>query len=120
MIEVMHETKDNTLVVKATESLTSQDYEDIFIPQLKQRIDQFGKVRVVFYLDKSFTGWELGAAWDDAVFGINHRHDFEKVAVVGGKKWVDWATKIGAYFMEGQVATYTSEEFQNAVAWVKL
>ena len=119
MIDIMQETEDRTLVVKATESLTSQDYEDVFIPQLKQLIDKFGKIRVLLYLDENFTGWELGAAWDDAVFGISHRHDFEKVAVVSDKKWVEWVTKIGSHFMDGQVATYTPAEFQDAVAWVK-
>jgi hypothetical protein len=119
MIAIMQETEGRIFVVKATESLTSQDYETVFIPQLKQLIDKFGKIRVVLYLDENFTGWELGAAWDDAVFGIQHRHDFEKVAVVSDKKWVEWATKIGSYFIDGQVATYTPAEFKDAVAWVK-
>lgn len=119
MIEIMPETEGKTLVIKATDMLTSQDYEDIFIPQLRQQIDQFGKISVVIYLDENFTGWELGAAWDDALFGLQHRHDFEKIALVCDLKWVVWATKIGAYFMEGQVATYTAKEFQKAVAWVK-
>ncbi len=119
MIEIMPETEGNILVFKATEILTSQDYEDIFIPQLKQFIEKFGKIRTVVYLDETFTGWELGAAWDDAVFGLQHRHDFEKVAVVSDKKWVAWATKVGSYFMDGQVASYAPAQFQDAVAWVK-
>jgi len=119
MIEIMPETEDNILVVKATKTLTRQDYEDIFIPQLKLQIDKFGKIRVLIYLDDNFNGWELGAAWDDAVFGVQHRHDFEKVAVVSDKNWVEWATKFGAYFMDGQVATYSLVEFQKAVIWVR-
>ncbi|BCG63501.1 MAG: universal stress protein A [Methyloprofundus sp.] len=119
MITIMPETEDNVLAVKATEMLTSEDYEAVFIPQLKQMIAQFGKIRVLFYLDKNFTGWELGAAWDDAVFGLQHRHDFEKVAVVGDQQWVAWATKVGSYFMDGQGATYKLSEFQDAVDWIK-
>ncbi len=119
MITIMPETEGNMLAVKASEKLTSEDYEDIFIPHLKHLIDKFGEVRVVLFLDKDFIGWELGAAWDDAVFGVQHRHDFEKIAVVGGQQWLEWATKIGAYFMEGQVTTYETTEFQDAVAWVK-
>jgi hypothetical protein len=71
---------------------------------------------VVLFLDKDFIGWEFGAAWDDAVFGVQHRHDFEKIAVVGDQQWLEWATKIGSYFMEGQVTTYDTTEFQDAVA----
>ncbi|MGR8935859.1 MAG: STAS/SEC14 domain-containing protein [Gammaproteobacteria bacterium] len=119
MIEIMPESEDKTLVIKATEKLTHRDYEDVFIPQLKQRIDRFGKIKVLFYLGEEFTGWELGAVWDDAVFGIKHRHDFEKIAVVCDQQWVQWVTKIGAYFLDGQVATYTSTEFQDALTWIK-
>ena len=119
MISIMQETEGKTLVVKGTERLTSQDYEQVFIPRLKQLIEEHGKIRVVFYLAENFTGWELGAAWDDAVFGIQHRHDFEKIALVSDKKWIEWGTKIGSYFIDGQVATYTPAEFNDAVAWVK-
>ncbi|MDD5462511.1 MAG: STAS/SEC14 domain-containing protein [Methylococcales bacterium] len=84
----MQETEGRAFVVKATESLTSQDYENVLIPQLKQLIDKYGKIRAVLYLDENFTGWEPGAAWDDAVFDIQHRNNFEKLAVVSDKKWV--------------------------------
>ena len=66
-----------------------------------------------------FDGWELGAMWDDTKFGIQHRKDFEKIAVVGGSKWLEWALKIGAHFMEGQVKTYKDPELQEALTWVK-
>jgi len=119
MIEIMPETEGKVLVVKATEKLTARDYEEVFIPKMNQLIEECGKVRVVVLLDEAFTGWEIGAAWDDASFGIQHRHDFEKMAVVGGSKWLQWATKISFNFMDGQVAIYDIPDFENAVAWVK-
>ena len=119
MIEIMLESEANILVVKATEKLTARDYEEVFIPKINQLIEEYGKVRVVVLLAENFSGWEIGAAWDDAVFGIKHRNDFEKMAVVGGPKWVQWATKISAHFMNGQAAVYDIPDFQSAVAWVK-
>jgi hypothetical protein len=119
MIEIMLESEGNILVVKATEKLTARDYEEVFIPKINQLIEEYGKVRVVVLLAENFSGWEIGAAWDDAVFGIQHRNDFEKMAVVGGPKWVQWATKISFNFMGGQVAVYDIPDFQRAVAWVK-
>ena len=119
MIEIMSESKGNILAVKATEKLTARDYEEVFIPKINQLIEEYGKVRVVVLLAENFSGWEIGAAWDDAVFGIQHRNDFEKMAVVGGPKWVQWATKISFNFMDGQVAVYEIPELQSAVAWVK-
>ena len=119
MIEIMPETEGKVLVVKATEKLTARDYEEVFIPKINQLIEEYRKVSVVVLLAENFSGWEIGAAWDDASFGIQHRHDFEKMAVVGGSKWLQWATKISFNFMDGQVAIYDIPDFENAVAWVK-
>lgn len=119
MLKIMPETDDETLVVKALKTLSSEDYEDIFIPELNRRLNKTGKIRVVIYFDDNFIGWEPGAAWDDFVFGVQHRHDFDKVAVVGGQKWLQWATKVASYFMDSQVATYAPDAFQDAVKWVK-
>jgi hypothetical protein len=119
MIEIMSETEGNLLVVKATEKLTAKDYEEVFIPKINQLIQEYRKVRVVVFLAENFSGWEIGAAWDDARFGIQHRNDFEKMAVVGGSKWVKWATKISSHFMDGQVAVYDTSDLQGAVTWAK-
>ncbi len=119
MIEIMSETEGKVLAVKATEKLTFEDYEEVFIPKLNQLIEEYGKIRAVMYLDENFTGWETEAAWDDAKFGIQHKNDFEKIAVVGGPKWVEWATRIGAYFIDGEVKTYEASDIQAAISWVK-
>ncbi|MBC8550985.1 MAG: STAS/SEC14 domain-containing protein [Candidatus Brocadiales bacterium] len=119
MIEIMTETEGSILAIKATEKLTTRDYEEVFIPKLDQLIRVFGKRKVVMFLADTFTGWEIGAAWDDAKFGLQHRNDFEKIALVGGPKWVEWTTKIGSHFVGGQVKTYDTSDIQAAISWVK-
>lgn len=119
MIEILPETQGNTLVVKATAKLTTKDYEEIFIPKLKELIQKHGKVRAVVYLDDNFEGWELGAMWDDAKFGMQHRNDFDKIALVTNKKWIEWATKIGSHFIKGQLITFDGSQLQEALAWIK-
>jgi hypothetical protein len=39
-------------------------------------------IKVLLYMTEDCGGWQLHAAWDDAVFGLKNRHHFEKVAVV--------------------------------------
>ncbi len=40
-------------------------------------------------MGEDFEGWEIGAAWDDAKFGIQFGGKSEKIAVVGGPKWAE-------------------------------
>ena len=119
MIAILPESEGNVLVVRATQKLTKRDYEDVFIPKLDQLIQQHGKIRVVMYLDSSFEGWELGAMWDDATFGLKHRNDFERVAVVGGARWLGWATKLSSHLMEGQLRNYDASSLQEAILCAK-
>lgn len=119
MITILPETEASTLVVEASAKLTTKDYEEVFIPELDRLIGEFGKIRVVFYLDESFEGWELGAMWDDAKFGLKHKSDFERIAMVGGPKWVAWFSNLGSHFMPGAMKSFEASELAEAIAWAK-
>ena len=119
MIEIMPETEENMLVFKATKKLTAQDYETVLIPKLEHILTEHDKIKGVIYIPKGFQGWELGAAWDDAKFGLKHRKDFDKIAIVGGETWLEWITKIGACLITGEVKVYKDDEFDTAIKWVK-
>ena len=118
MIEVLDESKGNVLLVKATDKLTVEDYEDVFIPKLMDLIDKYGNVKALLYLPEEFKGWTLGAMWDDAKFGLRHRNDFEKVAVVGGAKWIQWGTKMASHLIKGEVKVFEMDELQTGIAWL--
>jgi len=119
MIEVLPESQYNVLGVKGIGKLTDLDYKNILVPRLERMIKDYQKVRCLFLMTEEFHGWELEAAWDDAKFGVQHRNDFEKVAVVGGPRWVEWGTKLAALIMSGEVKTFSSEQLDEAWDWVK-
>ena len=119
MIEIMSETEGDILVAKATEKLTVKDYEEVLIPRMEQLLEEHNTIKAAIYIPEAFEGWELGAAWDDAKFGIQHRKDFEKIAVIGGEKWMEWMTKVGAFLITGEVKVYKENEFTSAIAWLK-
>ena len=119
MIEVLPESRYNILGVKGIGKLTDLDYKNILVPRLEGMIKDYKKIRCLFLMSEEFHGWELEAAWDDAKFGVQHRNDFEKVAVVGGPRWVEWGTKLAALIMSGEVKTFSSEQLDEAWDWVK-
>jgi SpoIIAA-like len=119
MVEIMPESTGSALALKASGKLTDADYKEVLIPKMEEIIKQYGTAKVLLYLPGDFTGWEPHAAWDDARFGLRHRNDFEKLAVVGGAKWVEWCTKIGSHFMKGEVKTFPEEHFQEALDWIR-
>jgi len=119
MITILPQSEGSTLVVQASRKLTTADYENVFIPELDRLIDQYGRIRVVFHLDDTFEGWELGAMWDDAKFGLKHKNDFERIAMVGGPRWVSWITGLSSHFMQGAIRGFDRSELEKATAWAK-
>ncbi|HEY4299661.1 MAG TPA: STAS/SEC14 domain-containing protein [Candidatus Didemnitutus sp.] len=117
MIKIRPETGTDTLVVEASGKLTAKDYEDIFIPKLDQLIQQHKKIRIVIYFTDSFDGVELGAMWEDAKFGLKHKDDVERMAIVGGPQWMAWMTKVGSHFMPGKFKVFVATALQEAISW---
>ncbi len=119
MIEVIQESQGQLLGLKASGTVTDADYKNILIPRLEAIIKDHGKARFLFDFDDQFHGYEPAALWDDTVFGVKHKNDFEKIALVGGPKWIEWASRISASFMPGTVKTFTAPQIQEAWSWLK-
>jgi hypothetical protein len=119
MITILPETTGYTLAVKASGKLTAENYETVFIPILEKLIKHYGRIRLLMQFDEHFEGWEAGAMWNDAKFGLKHRNDFKRVALVGSPKWVEWGTKLGAQLMDGELKTFKSSDLLEAIVWVK-
>lgn len=119
MIEVMPESQGKVFGVKMSGKITAREYEDVIIPGLEAVFKEHGKIRLMYLVDESFQGAEAGAMWDDTKLGLKHRKDFEKLALVGGSKWMDWLTKLAAKFISGETKTFTSEQLQEAWDWLK-
>jgi hypothetical protein len=119
MIEIMDKSEGKILAVRLTGKASDDDYKKVFLPALDKLINEHGKVRCVYFMDKDFQGWELGAMWDDAKYGIKHRNDFEKIVVVGGPKWAEWGMKISSHLVSGELKTYPADQLDDAWTWIK-
>jgi len=118
MIELLPESNGNILIFSAKGKLTDQDYKEVLIPQMESIIRKYGKARLLLDMGDEFHGWEIGALWDDAYFGIAHRKDFEKMGVIGGPKWVEWGMKIAALAISGELRSFSLDEREEAMRWI--
>ena len=110
MIEILPESHDDILGIKGTGKISADDYETVLIPALDKLIEKFDRAKFLYYLPEEFEGFELGAMWDDAKYGTKHSDKFDKIALVGGPKWMDWATeKLAKYFIKGNYSAMGNE-----------
>jgi hypothetical protein len=119
MIEFMPESNENILGVRASGKLTDDDYKNVLVPKLESLLEHHSKLRVLFYMDENFRGWDLKSAWDNTTLDVKHRGDFEKIAMVGAPAWEEWCVKIAAVLMKGRMRTFRSDELDRAWEWVR-
>ncbi len=116
MISIRHQPNTNILETTAVGTLEQADY-DRMLPEARKLIAQYGKVRWYFEME-DFDGWTAGTAWRDLKFDVQHLTDFEKIAVVGKKNWMDWATTLMKPFTTAEVKHFDLEEQAAARSWI--
>ncbi len=102
---------DNTffLSLKATGKLTHEDY-DVITPMIDSALEGVNNPKINALFDVTeLEGWEPRAAWDDFRLGLKHGGEFEKIAIIGNKKWQEYAAKIGTWFILGEVKNFENE-----------
>ncbi|MBN1958549.1 MAG: STAS/SEC14 domain-containing protein [Desulfuromonadales bacterium] len=104
------------LSIKAVGKLTHEDY-NIMTPLIDSALKEVKDPHVKVLLDGTeLEGWELRAAWDDFRLGLQHGRQFDKIAVYGHKTWLEMSTKIGAWFMSGEIKYFENE--RDALTWL--
>jgi hypothetical protein len=119
MIEVLPKSHDNILAVKASGKVTAEDYEKVLIPKAESLLAEHSRGKFLYYLSNEFEGFELGAMWDDAKYISGHSDKFDKVALVGGPKWIEWTSKISGLFIKAEVKTFSVDQLDEAWNWIE-
>jgi len=104
------------LSLKAVGKLTHDDYK-IITPLIDSALQSVSEPNVNVFIDCSeLQGWELRAAWDDFKIGLKHGNEFKKIAIFGNKKWQECLSKIGSWFISGEVKYF--EDADRALGWL--
>ncbi len=109
---------DNYIFVelKAIGRLSHEDYQTL-TPMLESAIAGIEQPKINMLIDATqFEGWELRALWDDFKLGLKHGREFQKLAIVGNKKWMPFATKLGSWFIAGEAKHF--DELTDAIVWL--
>ncbi|NOX27123.1 MAG: STAS/SEC14 domain-containing protein [Gammaproteobacteria bacterium] len=108
---------DFFLTLRIVGKLTHGDYEKI-TPLIDSALEGVKSPKVNVFVDAlELEGWELRAAWDDLKLGLKHNKDFNKIAILGQKKWQKYLAKIASWFISGEVKYF--EEVNAAFYWLK-
>ena len=118
MIELIPDVADNVVAIKGTGKLTGDDYEQIIIPIIEEKLKTYDKIRMLVQLTPTFSGLDAKAMWDDAKVGLKHLSHFEKIALVADTEWITQSFKIFGVMTPGEVKIFSNEQFDEAKTWI--
>lgn len=96
--------------------LTHKDY-GVFVPIVDKALKEAKGLEADILIDmREFTGWEMWAAWDDMKFGLEHRNDFAKMAIVADKQWEEVSVDMMSHLMKGKVKHFKKRD--KALEWI--
>jgi hypothetical protein len=116
MIATIETGSPKVVGVKLSGKLHDEDYKQ-FVPTMETILTAEGKVRLLVQLD-DFHGWDLHAAWDDFKFSLKHHADFERIAMVGDRKWEKWMANFCMPFTTAKVQYFDRSETDAALKWL--
>ncbi len=119
MIELQQVPDSNIIIITAQGKISGDDYENIFMPALKELREKYDKLRLLYILGKEYDGYEAEAMWDDAKVGMKDFTHFEKLGIVTNKKWIRGSIKAFSFLIPGEVKLYYIDQMDEANAWIR-
>lgn len=117
MFTIKPETTEKTLVLQVSGKISKQDLLQLD-PELHQRRNSPGPSHMVMILE-DFAGYEsLGALWTDLKMDIAHKDDFQKIAVIGGKRWQRGFSKVADLISGSEIKWFDNMDKAAAIDWV--
>ncbi len=117
MIQITSDDNSNIVYTTSTGTLEKTDYDKL-LPLVEDKIEQFGKVRLYFEMT-NFTGWNTDAFLADLKFDLKHAKDFEKVAMVGDKRWQELVTGLMKPFTPAAIRFFEIGDREKAKDWLE-
>ena len=118
MLELLPGLPDNVLGIKAVGEVEEDDYEDILVPAIEDRLERHDKIRLLYVLGPEFEGYDGEAMWEDAKLGFKTFTSYDRVAVVTDAVWVRRSVKAFGWMMPGDVDVFPVDDLARAREWV--
>ena len=117
MIETFQTDSPRTMAFRLSGKLHHEDYKS-FVPAIESFMAAEGKIRLFVQLE-DFHGEDLHALWDDLKFGVKHYSDFDRIAMVGERKWQKWLVQVSKPFTKAKMRYFDVCRVDEAWAWLR-
>jgi hypothetical protein len=118
VLELLDNLPNGVTGVRATGTVTTDDYERVFNPLMEAAHREGRRVRLLYEVPAEFKGFTAGAGLEDMRMGMKYLRLFERCAVVTDVGWLREATRLFGAMMPCPVKVFPNAERAQAIDWV--
>jgi hypothetical protein len=119
MLEEIRGLPPHVVGLRATENITKEHYEQVYIPAIERITKKFDEVNLLLLLETDLSDFSGGAYVKDIVTGFQFISKWNRVAIVTDQKWVDKATDMFSVIAPGEYMGFEIAEIEKAKQWVE-
>ncbi len=118
MLEITPEREHNIIFFRAVDTLTEEDYAEVFAPAMNALLAENAKFRL--YCDLSrLGGLDEKSQWETGAILAANAGRCERAAIVGGPSWAGLALLLRDSLPPGHYEFYTDGNQARALAWIR-
>jgi hypothetical protein len=118
MLEPIKDVPTGVMGLRATGTVTKDDYDTVFKPPLQAAHAEGRRVRLLYQFMPEFTGFTAGAGLEDVRLGLKYLRLFERCAIVSDLNWIrEWSRMLGT-MMPCPVKVFGHAEWDDALRWI--
>lgn len=107
---------ERVLVLECNGELTADEFKAMHA-LVHERLDQRSRRGLVLSLD-GFEGYGGPAALlEDVRVDFKHRNDFDRIAIVGDQRWLQWGSLVAKLLTQGELRWFEQSAYDDAVRW---
>ena len=118
MIEILKDVPAGIVAVRASGTLTREEYDEVVVPLLDEARREGRRLRCLCQVSSDYRGLTPGAAWEDVTLGLRSLRLFDGCAVVSDVRWVRETSRLARFLMPCPVRVFDEQDREDAAAWL--
>jgi hypothetical protein len=119
MLERIDNLPPGVVGVRASGSVSKEDYEKVLEPLFEQARARAEKLRFLYEFAPDFRGFSAAAAWEDVRFGLGAVRQLAGCAVVTDLAWLRESAKFVGFWLPSPVRVFPLAERDQAIEFLR-
>jgi len=117
MYRILDESEDGSVGIRVEGKLSAEEY-DLLNAYLEHLMQEVGPIN--FLCDMAnFEGVNGQALWEEMTGRLRNVQDYQRIAVVGHRRWLEGGPKVSVPWPKAQLKYFTPDQTDEAWHWVK-